>query len=165
MKLKSIKSQFLTRCAVLLMVWITSLGVISSAESNAVVFERKSGEVTLFKFENSPRITMSGSVVTVADKLNTLEMEMADVARFYMADAAGVDNVTTDAVTISLESSSIVLAGLADGAPVQVFTIDGMLRATLTAVEGQPVSIDRSKFPTGILIIATPGNTFKIVNK
>lgn len=166
MKHKPINLHFLTRSIMLALAWVVSLGVAASAESNAVVFELKNGGHALFKFEDSPKIKMSGNTVKITDNLNTVELEMENVARFFMADAAGVEStVATADVTVTLDGSSIVIAGLAEGTPVNVFTIDGTLRASLQSTSAEAVYIEKSKFPTGVLIIATPENTFKILNK
>lgn len=133
-----------------------------------LVIQQDDGTESRFALKEYPEITFNGDALVVESAERNLEIAIVDVLSYSFETVqellpTAVEAVRQDAPAISFAGAEF--RGLASGAAVTAWSLNGQMLTTIKATADGIAKIDLSALPQGVIILRTPGKTIKIINK
>lgn len=133
-----------------------------------LVIQQDDGTESRFALKEYPEITFNGDALIVESAERNLEIAMAEVVSYSFETVqeslpTAIEAVRQDAPAISFAGAEF--RGLASGAAVTAWSLNGQMLTTIKATADGIAKIDLSALPKGVIILRTPGKTIKIINK
>lgn len=133
-----------------------------------LVIQQDDGTESRFALKEYPEITFNGDALIVESAERNLEIAIVDVLSYSFETVqeslpTAVEAVRQDAPAISFADAEF--RGLASGAAVTAWSLNGQMLTTIKATADGIAKIDLSALPQGVIILRTPGKTIKIINK
>lgn len=133
-----------------------------------LVIQQDDGTESRFALKEYPEITFNGDALVVESAERNLEIAIVDVLSYSFETVqeslpTAVEAVRQDAPAISFAGAEF--RGLASGAAVTAWSLNGQMLTTIKATADGIAKIDLSALPKGVIILRTPGKTIKIINK
>ncbi|MCQ2242899.1 MAG: hypothetical protein MJZ32_01425 [Bacteroidaceae bacterium] len=133
-----------------------------------LVIQQDDGTESRFALKEYPEITFNGDALVIESAERNLEIAIVDVLSYSFETVqeslpTAVEAVRQDAPAISFAGAEF--RGLASGAAVTAWSLNGQMLTTIKATADGIAKIDLSALPKGVIILRTPGKTIKIINK
>lgn len=133
-----------------------------------LVIQQDDGTESRFALKEYPEITFNGDALIVESAERNLEIAIVDVLSYSFETVqeslpTAIEAVRQDAPAISFAGAEF--RGLASGAAVTAWSLNGQMLTTIKATADGIAKIDLSALPQGVIILRTPGKTIKIINK
>lgn len=133
-----------------------------------LVIQQDDGTESRFALKEYPEITFNGDALVVESAERNLEIAIVDVLSYSFETVqeslpTAIEAVRQDAPAISFAGAEF--RGLASGAAVTAWSLNGQMLTTIKATADGIAKIDLSALPKGVIILRTPGKTIKIINK
>lgn len=133
-----------------------------------LVIQQDDGTESRFALKEYPEITFNGDALIVESAERNLEIAIVDVLSYSFETVqeslpTAIEAVRQDAPAISFAGAEF--RGLASGAAVTAWSLNGQMLTTIKATADGIAKIDLSALPKGVIILRTPGKTIKIINK
>lgn len=133
-----------------------------------LVIQQDDGTESRFALKEYPEITFNGDALVVESTERNLEIAIADVLSYSFETVqelipSAIEVVRQDAPAISFAGAEF--RGLASGAAVTAWSLNGQMLTTIKAASDGTAKIDLASLPKGVIILRTPGKTIKIINK
>lgn len=133
-----------------------------------LVIQQDDGTESRFALKEYPEITFNGDALVVESTERNLEIAIVDVLSYSFETvqeslSTAIEAVRQDAPAISFAGAEF--RGLASGAAVTAWSLNGQMLTTIKATADGIAKIDLSALPQGVIILRTPGKTIKIINK
>lgn len=133
-----------------------------------LVIQQDDGTESRFALKEYPEITFNGDALVVESAERNLEIAIVDVLSYSFETVqeslpTAIEAVRQDAPDISFAGAEF--RGLASGAAVTAWSLNGQMLTTIKATADGIAKIDLSALPQGVIILRTPGKTIKIINK
>lgn len=133
-----------------------------------LVIQQDDGTESRFALKEYPEITFNGDALVVESAERNLEIAIADVVSYSFETVqeplpTRIEAVNQDAPAISFAGAEF--RGLASGAAVTAWSLNGQMLSTIKAEADGTAKIDLASLPKGVIILRTPGKTIKIINK
>lgn len=133
-----------------------------------LVIQQDDGTESRFALKEYPEITFNGDALVVESAERNLEIAIVDVLSYSFETVqeslpTAIEAVRQDAPAISFAGAEF--RGLASGAAVTAWSLNGQMLTTIKATADGIAKIDLSALPQGVIILRTPGKTIKIINK
>lgn len=133
-----------------------------------LVILQDDGTESRFALKEYPEITFNGDALVVESAERNLEIAIVDVLSYSFETVqeslpTAIEAVRQDAPAISFAGAEF--RGLASGAAVTAWSLNGQMLTTIKATADGIAKIDLSALPKGVIILRTPGKTIKIINK
>lgn len=133
-----------------------------------LVIQQDDGTESRFALKEYPEITFNGDALVVESAERNLEIAIVDVLSYSFETVqeslpTAIEAVRQDAPAISFAGAEF--RGLALGAAVTAWSLNGQMLTTIKATADGIAKIDLSALPKGVIILRTPGKTIKIINK
>lgn len=138
------------------------LASIPMIADNVLTINLANSEQVSCDFQDEPVITYEKKNVVIATTKETLTFAMADVVNMKYTTTTittGIDNVTSK-MNIAINAGMLTVSGLAAGEIVQLYSVNGMQLASITADANGTVTADVSA-GNAIVIVKTKTVTFK----
>lgn len=146
--------KFLLVCGLL---FASGLSFLASAITPHFEIETTSGLRAIFPLHHEPTITYSNNELHVeaAKGEETITAKATEVKSFKFSsedpDLSGITDISKGSIS-----------GLAAGTQISIYNVSGVAVMTATATADGVVELNLDRLPSGIYIIATPLNSFKI---
>ena len=128
-----------------------------------VVVTTASGDVIKFDLSGGVNVAFSDTEVIITSDNSEVKLPVTDFARFDFSDDASVNDKTIQSVTVIVGNDFINLSGLPGRSLVQLFTLNGISVANITADDSGSASI--RSLSKGIYILKTQLSTIKVILK
>lgn len=133
-----------------------------------LVIQQDDGTESRFALKEYPEITFNGDALVVESAERNLEIAIVDVLSYSFETVqeslpTAIEAVRQDAPAISFAGAEF--RGLASGAAVTAWSLNGQMLTTIKATADGIAKIDLLALPKGVIILRTPGKTIKIINK
>lgn len=129
----------------------------------SVVVTTTSGDVIKFDLSGGVNVAFSDTEVIITSDNSEVKLPVTDFARFDFSDDASVSDKTIQSVTVIVGNDFINLSGLPGRSLVQLFTLNGISVANITADDSGGASI--RSLSKGIYILKTQLSTIKVILK
>lgn len=129
----------------------------------SVVVTTASGDVIKFDLSGGVNVAFSDTEVIITSDNSEVKLPVTDFARFDFSDDASVDDTTIQSVMVIVGNDFINLSGLQGRSLVQLFTLNGISVANITADDSGGASI--RSLSKGIYILKTQLSTIKVILK
>ena len=129
----------------------------------SVVVTTASGDVIKFDLSGGVNVAFSDTEVIITSDNSEVKLPVTDFARFDFSDDAFVNDKTIQSVTVIVGNDFINLSGLPGRSLVQLFTLNGISVANITADDSGGASI--RSLSKGIYILKTQLSTIKVILK
>lgn len=129
----------------------------------SVVVTTASGDVIKFDLSGGVNVAFSDTEVIITSDNSEVKLPVTDFARFDFSDDASVNDKTIQSVTVIVGNDFINLSGLPGRSLVQLFTLNGISVANITADDSGGASI--RSLSKGIYILKTQLSTIKVLLK
>lgn len=129
----------------------------------SVVVTTASGDVIKFDLSGGVNVAFSDTEVIITSDNSEVKLPVTDFARFDFSDDASVDDTTIQSVMVIVGNDFINLSGLPGRSLVQLFTLNGISVANITADDSGGASI--RSLSKGIYILKTQLSTIKVLLK
>ena len=129
----------------------------------SVVVTTASGDVIKFDLSGGVNVAFSDTEVIITSDNSEVKLPVSDFARFDFSDDASVNDKTIQSVTVIVGNDFINLSGLPGRSLVQLFTLNGISVANITADDSGGASI--RSLSKGIYILKTQLSTIKVILK
>ena len=129
----------------------------------SVVVTTASGNVIKFDLSGGVNVAFSDTEVIITSDNSEVKLPVSDFARFDFSDDASVNDKTIQSVTVIVGNDFINLSGLPGRSLVQLFTLNGISVANITADDSGGASI--RSLSKGIYILKTQLSTIKVILK
>lgn len=129
----------------------------------SVVVTTASGDVIKFDLSGGVNVAFSDIEVIITSDNSEVKLPVTDFARFDFSDDASVNDKTIQSVTVIVGNDFINLSGLPGRSLVQLFTLNGISVANITADDSGGASI--RSLSKGIYILKTQLSTIKVILK
>ena len=129
----------------------------------SVVVTTASGDVIKFDLSGGVNVAFSDTEVIITSDNSEVKLPVTDFARFDFSDDASVNDTTIQSVTVIVGNDFINLSGLPGRSLVQLFTLNGISVANITADDSGGASI--RSLSKGIYILKTQLSTIKVILK
>ena len=129
----------------------------------SVVVTTASGDVIKFDLSGGVNVAFSGTEVIITSDNSEVKLPVTDFARFDFSDDASVNDKTIQSVTVIVGNDFINLSGLPGRSLVQLFTLNGISVANITAHDSGRASI--RSLSKGIYLLKTQLSTIKVILK
>jgi hypothetical protein len=142
--------------------------VMTAHAEPCVVVELTDNTRAEYLLSDSPKISFSGSVVTLTTASTTIEMSVASVRKVYVAEASpsGISETSARSlVQIAITEGGLSFSGLEAGSSVSAATINGMLVGSGCADGNGRLSLPLSAPGRGAIVVKTSKQTFKLIRK
>ncbi len=147
----------------LLVAIATILSLPALADDYNLYIVNTSNVKTAYAVSDVQKITFeNGNVVVTATDGTTVSTAISAISELYFntETAESISRLNTDG-TFSFDGENITLAHATS--TIRVYQASGLLVASLTASDGQPISL--SQLPRGIYIVNVDGLNFKIAKR
>ena len=129
----------------------------------SVVVTTASGNVIKFDLSGGVNVAFSDTEVIITSDNSEVKLPVTDFARFDFSDDASVNDKTIQSVMVIVGNDFINLSGLPGRSLVQLFTLNGISVANITADDSGGASI--RSLSKGIYILKTQLSTIKVILK
>lgn len=129
----------------------------------SVVVTTASGDVIKFDLSGGVNVAFSDTEVIITSDNSEVKLPVSDFARFDFSDDASVNDKTIQSVMVIVGNDFINLSGLPGRSLVQLFTLNGISVANITADDSGGASI--RSLSKGIYILKTQLSTIKVILK
>ena len=129
----------------------------------SVVVTTASGDVIKFDLSGGVNVAFSDIEVIITSDNSEVKLPVTDFARFDFSDDGSVNDKTIQSVTVIVGNDFINLSGLPGRSLVQLFTLNGISVANITADDSGSASI--RSLSKGIYILKTQLSTIKVILK
>lgn len=129
----------------------------------SVLVTTASGDVIKFDLSGGVNVAFSDTEVIITSDNSEVKLPVTDFARFDFSDDASVNDKTIQSVTVIVGNDFINLSGLPGRSLVQLFTLNGISVANITADDSGGASI--RSLSKGIYILKTQLSTIKVILK
>lgn len=129
----------------------------------SVVVTTASGDVIKFDLSGGVNVAFSDTEVIITSDNSEVKLPVTDFARFDFSDDASVNDKNIQSVTVIVGNDFINLSGLPGRSLVQLFTLNGISVANITADDSGGASI--RSLSKGIYILKTQLSTIKVILK
>lgn len=129
----------------------------------SVVVTTASGDVIKFDLSGGVNVAFSDTEVIITSDNSEVKLPVTDFARFDFSDDASVNDKTIQSVTVIVGNDFINLSGLPGRSLVQLFTLNGISVANITADDSGGASI--RSLSKGIYILKTQLSIIKVILK
>lgn len=129
----------------------------------SVVVTTASGDVIKFDLSGGVNVAFSDTEVIITSDNSEVKLPVTDFARFDFSDDASVNDKTIQSVTVIVGNDFINLSELPGRSLVQLFTLNGISVANITADDSGGASI--RSLSKGIYILKTQLSTIKVILK
>ena len=129
----------------------------------SVVVTTASGNVIKFDLSGGVNVAFSDTEVIITSDNSEVKLPVTDFARFDFSDDASVSDKTTQSVTVIVGNDFINLSGLPGRSLVQLFTLNGISVANITADDSGSASI--RSLSKGIYLLKTQLSTINVILK
>lgn len=137
---------------------LTLTVALSASAAPGLRVKQKNGVEVSFPFADQPSVTYSGINATIASKVQTLQLSMAEIQDFSFGEAASLGEVEFNAATATV-------TGLQAGQSVSVYGLDGVRLFHAEADADGTVTVPFDRLPKTVLIVHTPGAAYKFTNR
>ncbi len=157
------------KTAALLLFLASTLAARAEGETCLAVSE-KDGTVTYFALSARPKITFSGTEMTVAtEQEGSITVAIAGILKYSFEEGQASmigRTVATEEGNTTFTRGKAYVTGLKAGARVCVYTIDGRQVLATAATPGGEACVDLTVLEPGkAYILRTPSTSYKIFNK
>ena len=139
------------------------VATVSYADNAQIVIKQKSGSETVLELSIHPIITFSGEDMVVTTDLTTFSIPLDFIEDYVVSD--GTTDIEQLVTKPQLSDGSITFNGLAAGAPVYVYSMDGRLITKMTADHTSRAVVSLQDLPKGVYIVSAGNNKVKVMNK
>lgn len=129
----------------------------------SVLVTTASGDVIKFDLSGGVNVAFSDTEVIITSDNSEVKLPVTDFARFDFSDDASVNDKNIQSVTVIVGNDFINLSGLPGRSLVQLFTLNGISVANITADDSGGASI--RSLSKGIYILKTQLSTIKVILK
>ena len=129
----------------------------------SVVVTTASGDVIKFDLSGGVNVAFSNTEVIITSDNSEVKLPVTDFARFDFSDDASVNDKIIQSVMVIVGNDFINLSGLPGRSLVQLFTLNGISVANITADDSGGASI--RSLSKGIYILKTQLSTIKVILK
>ena len=148
---------------------MTNASVWAQTTQPCVVVEQTDGTKANYLLASQPRITYAEGEVCLTTTETTVTLPAADVAKVYLSETETTTGVqtaeTSSSVLVNLTGGSLALSGLDGGSAVALYDADGRQLCSGTASSDGTLSLSLGSLPSGIIIVKTIHQTFKLIRK
>jgi hypothetical protein len=140
-----------------------------AVERKALIVWEKDGKQTAFVLSETPRVSFTGIKLEVSTSSLIVYFPLVKLQRFTIQpfsfpDALfAPDEAPRDATTLSMDEDALILMGVPAKAPVQVYTLSGLLVPVPAVRAEDSVRIPLSSLPAGTYIITAGDRSFKVI--
>ncbi len=127
------------------------------------------GTIVTFALSEPPVITYANDIMTVSGVALTINVPLSEVVdlEFENTVANGIAKTVLgdgSAADASFIGGKAYISGLAAGAQVYVYTVDGQLVSSISASQEGSVCVDLGGLKSGVVyLLRTPAATYKII--
>lgn len=143
-----------------------ALGALAAtaADTHTLVIESVDGTKAEYAFESIPVATFDGDemTITTGGGIDRVLYPMADVVSMTIDTQSAVKSVAGTSLRVAFAGMLLTAEGLADGAELRVYGMDGRLELTAVSYDGRAVA-DLSQLPQGVHAVTAGNKSFKIV--
>ena len=133
------------------------------ADSGRIVIKQKSGAETIIELSNKPVITFSNENMTITSDIETVVVPLDDIGDYQVSnETTSIELPQSDA---QYSEGKVTFNGLAEGAPVNVYAMDGKLIKRILTEKSTKATVMLQDLPKGTFIISAGNSRIKIVNK
>lgn len=128
----------------------------------------KNGSQVRYLLSDEPKTTFENGVLHLKTNKVSVSYQLQNVLRYtYEGDwlTDGIDQPRPGEVLVSQTENAVTFKGLADGTPVQVYSVDGVLLSTQTARKGITTEVSLAAMPAGTYILKVKEQTLKFHKK
>ena len=128
----------------------------------------KNGSQVRYLLSDEPKTTFEDGVLYLNTNKVSISYHLSNVLRYtFEGDmpSVGIDQLRPGEVLVSQSDNAVTFKGLADGTPVQVYSVDGKLLGTQTARKGAVTEVSLAAMPTGTYILKVKDQTIKFYKK
>ena len=138
-------------------VWKDFFNIVESnddaGKTALLIVHQKNGEKTTFAFSDSPKVVKKDDVLLLTTSKISVEYPLGDVDKF-----------TFDFVATSIKELQIATENVTDGR-ILVYDTLGHLVKTFNANDNNKVSLNTDELPSGIYIVKSGTNSYKILKR
>lgn len=155
-------SKYFSTILLLAVALLTSLSASADTDTNAMLVLGKDGNVTAFEFAAKLVVTFQGDQLTVTTSSVSL-FDFEDVRKIYFGNhvPSAIKTPTASRPSFFFNGDIVTISGLSDG-KVSVFSLSGIKMPVNASSSNGTVSFSIASLPSGIYIIRTNAQTFKI---
>lgn len=131
-----------------------------------VVLNLTDSQTVEFAFADEPVATFDGSdlVITTDGGINKVAYGTEEIARITFREMpSGVEKTEAVSLRISVRGDVLHISGLAEGAGVKVYALDGRLVVSAAAGADQTAVADLSGLPSGVYAVKAGNESFKFI--
>lgn len=149
---------------------LTALFIVGAVVSRAEQFQQlviasKSGTVTSYRLDESPRVTFSGDNLVLETISTVIEIPVTQIDKIYyeVAEASGINDVNSDSgVSFEVIDRQLIISSNLN-TNVTVYGIDGIQWVSRSVSAGETASISLANLTDGIYLVKIGSTTHKIV--
>lgn len=142
---------------------------IAWADGQRLVVWQRSGEKVYFDLNEEPETTFEEGNLIIKTSRTTVSYPLTTVLRYTYEGGTITDvgqaAVREGEVRFLQSSEGMAFDGLADGARLDVYSLDGLRVATVQARKGQRTVISLDGHPAGTYIVKSGDATFKFLKR
>lgn len=128
-----------------------------------LVVEESAGNKTYYDFGTKPVISFKENKFLVNSDEASLELDLADVGKYYFtAESTSVELSTSD-VFIKASKQGVTIKNEQPGSLVEIYSILGVKKADFTIGQDGSLEISFESFATGVYVVKTNHKTIKII--
>lgn len=146
------KKSFKTSIAGVFLLWGSLV-----AYADGLIVTQANGVEIAFPFSEHPIITYKDSSVKIVSSKNQLELNLTEVQSFKFNGSNSITDVKIDA-------TNGIVNGLTPGTVIDVYLVDGSKITSIPADQNGSAVIPFEHLPKTLIIINTPGGSYKYLN-
>lgn len=157
-------------CAFLLLI-PTGTHMLAQEETvwgTGLVVNTTDGRKLVYPLDQKPKVTFSdtGLILTTSSTEITLPRENVKTFSYDRVPLSGIDAPATDICAAQFPADgTLYVAGCEPGAPVNVFSVEGVLLYSVTADDRGSASIAAKNLGTGIYLVKAGDMSYKILKR
>lgn len=127
------------------------------AYADGLIVTQANGVEIVFPFSELPIVTYGDASVKIVSSKNQLELSLTEVQSFKFNGANSITDVKIDA-------ANGIVNGLTPGTVIDAYLLDGSSIFSAPADQNGSVIIPFERLPKTVIIIRTPGGSYKYLN-
>ena len=143
--------------------------IISSAavaQSHKVVLETAQNERLEYLFSENPRIEHQDSLIVLTTNSTTVKFNTVDVAKVYLSSiTTSIVSLRETAKKVSFVNDGIRLMNFTPRTAVSLYNVSGQLLQRLTVHDDGSLVIPLNQQASGIYVVKTQYQSFKVTKK
>ena len=150
---------------------VSAVSAWAQTTASCVVVDQVRGPQHKFLLSSEPKITYVGDDVTISSTGSAdVVLDVANVEKVYLSEtsteADGIQDVkASESVIVDMTDGKLDLNGLKEGSPIALYSVDGRQLYAGTASAAGTLSLPLGTLPSGMIIVKTTTQTFKIIKK